>query len=373
MPDNDARFAATAKLQLVDGVALLQPDEQVFTAMLDGWRNQQLSRRLASATVEARLRTVRAFADHALAYPWHWRPQHVDDYFTDLRAVRRLRSSTLRGYQNAIRLFCAYLTDPAYGWTGECETRFGTHPSQVVHEWNAATHVQDNESDPARRAFTRSELQQLFDYADDQVARIRADGRKGWLSAFRDATILKITYAYGLRRNEVRMLDVADFSTNPHAAEFGDYGVCHIRHGKAMNGSPPKRRSVLTVFPWTVDILEEWSALRTRFGRPRSPALWPTEKTDRIGVCWLDQRFAAYRAALNLPTELDFHSLRRSYITHLIEDGWDALFVQQQAGHEHASTTSLYTCVSSNFRTRTLRKALDATTDAALNTIRRDP
>ena len=39
----------------------------------------------------------------------------------------------------------------------------------------------------------------------------------------------------------------------------------------------------------------------------------------------------------------DLHSLRRSYVTHLIEAGWDPLFVQQQAGHEHASTTAIYT------------------------------
>jgi hypothetical protein len=39
--------------------------------------------------------------------------------------------------------------------------------------------------------------------------------------------------------------------------------------------------------------------------------------------------------------------------------------MQQQVGHEHASTTSIYTCVSSDFRTRTLRRALDQTLDAA--------
>ena len=65
---------------------------------------------------------------------------------------------------------------------------------------------------------------------------------------------------------------------------------------------------------------------------------------------------------------MDFHSLRRSYVTHLIEAGWDALFVQQQAGHEHASTTSIYTCVSSDYRTRTLRTALDQTIAAAAGT-----
>lgn len=70
---------------------------------------------------------------------------------------------------------------------------------------------------------------------------------------------------------------------------------------------------------------------------------------------------------LNLEPGLDLHSLRRSYATHLIEDGWDALFVQQQMGHDHASSTALYTCVSSDFRIRTLRRALDAAMDAALS------
>jgi integrase len=55
-----------------------------------------------------------------------------------------------------------------------------------------------------------------------------------------------------------------------------------------------------------------------------------------------------------------------SYATHLIEDGWDAKFVQDQLGHDHASTTSLYTCVSSDYRVRTLRRVLNATIKDAL-------
>ena len=60
------------------------------------------------------------------------------------------------------------------------------------------------------------------------------------------------------------------------------------------------------------------------------------------------------------------HCLRHSYATHLIEDGYDPLFVQQQVGHSHASTTALYTSVSSDFRTRTLRRALDSSISRAL-------
>ena len=97
-----------------------------------------------------------------------------------------------------------------------------------------------------------------------------------------------------------------------------------------------------------------------------SPALWPSERGPRVGVSRLNKRFGDYRDALGLAGGLDFHSLRRSYVTHLLEDGWDPLFVQHQVGHEQASTTAIYSCVSSDFRTRTLRAALDATMNAAL-------
>ena len=92
------------------------------------------------------------------------------------------------------------------------------------HEWNTAVHVQDAEGDPRKRAFTRDELQALFDYTDDQVTVIRAAGRKGWLAAFRNAALFKVAYGYGLRRTETAMLDLADFGANPHAPEFGELG-----------------------------------------------------------------------------------------------------------------------------------------------------
>ena len=60
------------------------------------------------------------------------------------------------------------------------------------------------------------------------------------------------------------------------------------------------------------------------------------------------------------------HCLRHSYVSHLIEDGVDPLFVQQQVGHCYASTTALYTSVSSDFRNRALRAALDRSIQAAL-------
>ena len=111
--------------------------------------------------------------------------------------------------------------------------------------------------------------------------------------------MFKTAYAFGLRHNETRMLDAADFGRNPHGTEFGEFGLCRVRFGKAKKGSPPKRRSVLTVFGWTPDILEEWfTEVRPRFGTDGNPAAWPSERGLWVGCQRIDSRFIAYRQAL---------------------------------------------------------------------------
>lgn len=355
----------SGRVFLVDSVTPLHPEEQTVEDMITGWRNQQLCRNLQLGTIEQRQQVVVRFIDYTNEYPWAWTPSMVEEYFGDLRSIRRIAHSTIRSYQTSLKLFCSYISNPDYGWDRLCESRFGTHPAQVFFEWNTAAHVQDNEQTPAKRAFTKTELQLLFDHSDTQVETIAATGRKGGLPAYRDAVMLKLAYSYGLRFNEVRHLQSVDFARNPHAREFGRFGVLNVRYGKAKRGSPPKRRSVLTVFDWTPEIVEDWLT----HGQPHLDAgldLFPSERGALVAESTLIRRFRRYCTELQLSPGLDLHSLRRSYATHLIEDGWDPLFVQQQMGHEHASTTSLYTCVSSDFRTRTLRRALDATVRDAL-------
>jgi len=227
-------------LYLAGALPLLRPDEQIFEAMLEGWRDQQLSRNLKTETIYSRETDVRRFHSFTNDYPWNWRPMDLEQFTAELRGGRRALS-TVRAVQSSIRLFCEFTADPRYQWTAVCTELFGTHPAQICFEWNTAQHSSDHEGRPQRRALTKPELQNLFDYADDQVDLARRSGHKGWQAALRDATALKTTYAWGLRRREATMLDPADFGTNPHAAEFGAYGVLYVRWGKANKGSPPKR------------------------------------------------------------------------------------------------------------------------------------
>ena len=328
--------------------------------------HQQRRRNLGRDTIAGRVRLVQRFVEHTNEFPWMWTPALVEEFFSDLRSVKRCKQSTVRRYQNALRLFCSYVSDPDYGWDRVCEQRFGTHPGQVFFEWNTAVHVQDNEQSPTKRAFTKRELQDFFDHADDQVSLIAASARKGWLPAYRDATMFKIGYSYGPAVQRTAPSADGGFLRQCPRRRVRRLRVVQVRYGKAKKGSPPKRRGVLTVFKWTPEVIADWLAHGQRC-MTDGLDLFPSERGALVAENTLLRRFRRYCRGSGVVRRIDLHSLRRSYATHLIEDGWDAKFVQDQMGHDHASTTSLYTCVSSDYRVSTLRRVLDTTINTALS------
>jgi integrase len=299
-------------LELVSGVSLLREEDAVVEAMLEGWAKQQLGGRgLGVKTVKRRQAVVRQFLRFTNEYPWCWTAAHLDEWSADLIGVRRRAKSTMRNYHDAMRGFEAYLTAPQYRWAEECEARFGTRPTRICFESNTTAHLVDYEGNPDRRPMTREELQRFFDYADDRVDRVMRLGRKGALSAYRDATVFKVIYGWGLRCTETAKLDVTDWYRSPHAPELGKLGMLEVRWGKASAGSAPRRRTVHSVMPWAVEAVEDYMVnVRPRYGFSDQPALWLTERGSRIRPRHIEERFAEYRDALKLPRELVPHCLR---------------------------------------------------------------
>jgi integrase/recombinase XerC len=366
--DRSAEVDAALARLFGEGVRPPRLEEAVFDAILAGWRAQQAARHLAPSTKREREATVRRFRADVERWPWEWRALDVDEWLEDLGGPpRRLVVSTLRGFQGALRAFLEYLTDERDPWAAICEREFGRRPVQVIDERNRIAHVTDFEGQPGRRPLTREELMAFLDFCDAQVHSRRALGRKGALAAFRDAALFKTIYAFGLRRQEAARPDVADFGENPHRASFGRYGTLSVRFGKASRGSAPKRRNVLTVFDWSVEVLVQYvEEVRPLYGRGEHPALWLTERGARIESVHVSKRSAELRDALGLAGELTVHSLRHSYVTHLIEDGFDELFVRMQVGHRFASTTALYTGVSGAYKNDAMRAALRTQLDGTL-------
>jgi site-specific recombinase XerD len=352
-------LAGAARLELVSGVAQLRPEAAMLEAMLRGWRAQQSARGLQEDTIVGREQLVRRFVEYTNEYPWAWGPAHVEEWTLSLTGERHLALSTIRGYQTDLRLFSEYLTDGRYGWATACEEEFGTHPVAVCHEWNTIAHLNEYEGSPEARPLTREELQRFLDYADEQVDQAVRGKRKGALTAYRDATVLKVIYGWGLRRTETAKLDLVDWGRNAETPEFGRYGMLHVRYGKAVRGQPPRRRNVASVMGWAVEAVEDYvENIRPRFGCGDHPALWVTERGGRIKPAEINARFVAYRDALGLPKETSPHSLRHSYVTHLTEDGVDRRFIQEQVGHRCDTSTAIYTHVSGDFMNTALRKAL---------------
>ncbi|WP_243719721.1 tyrosine-type recombinase/integrase [Actinomadura sp. KC06] len=348
-------------MELVSGVVQLRPEDAMVEAMLRGWRAQQVARGLGEETVRKREGLVRGFMAFANEFPWAWSPGHLDEWSLHLTSERHLAPSTIRNYQGTLRLFNEYLIDGRYGWAVACEREFGpgNHPVAVVHEWNTIAHLSDYEGSPESRPFTRRELQRFLDYADDQVERAIRAKRKGALAAYRDATLFKVMYGWGLRRTETSKLDVVDWGRNPAAPEFGGYGMLNVRYGKAKRGQPPRRRNVASVMGWAVEAVEDYvENVRPRFGCGDHPALWVTERGGRVKPAEINARFVAYREALGLPSALVPHSIRHSYVSHLTEDGVDRRFIQVNVGHEVDSSTAVYTHVSDDFMNTALRRAL---------------
>ncbi|WP_234337123.1 tyrosine-type recombinase/integrase [Streptomyces xylophagus] len=330
--EQTADVPGTFRLIVPGNVRALDPGPTMFDAMLRGWEQQRRSRLLAKKTISDRLSLVRRFALFTATYPWEWTPEDVEAYFShQLSGASPLAHSTVRGQQGDLQMFCAFVSDRRYGWAAACDEVFGQAPVQVCHDWNTTDHVAEYEGRPGRPALTYDELQTLFDAADDLVELKRKRRRKEVLAAWRDTVMIKQVYAYGTRRRETSMLDLPDLRHNPRAKQYRRFGALEVRFGKAARGSPPKRRTVLTVpeVDWIVPVLEEWvDEVRGGFSPGAHPALWVTERRGRLGLRRLDEVFAAIRDHAGLPDELELHCLRHTYITHLIEFGYPERFVQ---------------------------------------------
>ncbi|WP_188192183.1 tyrosine-type recombinase/integrase [Nonomuraea sp. SYSU D8015] len=317
-------------------------EDALFEAMLDGWARQQRGAgRSQPSTIDFREHVVRRFARFAGAPPWQWSPEHVDKWISHLTGELRRAQSTVRSYQAALRLFCDYVAAPHSGWRAQCEARFGRAPEQVCPDADADGRLAGYHGDPGRRPMTREEVQRFLDYADDQVEAALRQGHKGALARYRDATLFKVVYAWGLRGSEASALDVTDFHPHPEAPDLGRFGSLYIRSGRRVRDLPPRRRTVVSVMPWAVEAVKDYLAeVRPRYRSSLRPAMWPTERGGRVRTREIEDRFAAYRDALGLDRALTPHCMRSAYMAHLLADGASLAFVQEQVGHRFAVTTA---------------------------------
>lgn len=170
------------------------------------------------------------------------------------------------------------------------------------------------ETVPAGRSITQGELAALLNTCGQDVTGIR------------DAAIISLLYAGGLRRAEVVNLTLADYDA--------------VNGRLRVKGKRNKERLV-PVVNGAAAALADWLAVR---GDEPGALFVGAGNKQRGGKLTTQAIFAMLKmraAAAGIP-ELSPHDFRRTFVGDLLDAGADIVTVQKLAGHASVETTARY-------------------------------
>lgn len=144
-------------------------------------------------------------------------------------------------------------------------------------------------------------------------------------------SIFYVTYQLGLRSSEAIALEFTDIDWNR------DHIVISKSWCKKKKGFVPHKNGTSRIIPMNNQLKEFLLALKRTSGS--SNFVLPRNKN------WLGGRatriLQEYQKKLNIKLT-NYHSLRASFITHLLRSGLDIIRVQAMVGHRELSTTQRY-------------------------------
>jgi integrase/recombinase XerC len=180
--------------------------------------------------------------------------------------------------------------------------------------------------------------------ADDNRSGRNSRGGPEAELALRDAAIMELLYATGIRVSELCGLDVDDL----------DDGRNTVR----VLGKGGRERTVPVGLP-AVRAVAAWRrAGRPALARPGSgPALFLGARGGRLDPRTARRVVHACLAAVAGVPESGPHGLRHAAATHLLEGGADLRSVQEILGHASLASTQIYTHVSAERLTAAYRQA----------------
>ena len=152
----------------------------------------------------------------------------------------------------------------------------------------------------------------------------------------RDRSMFELTYASGLRAEEVVNLDVASLEPDEEEVRVEGKGG----RTRVLPAGEPAWRA-----------LDEYlrrgrPALAEQTDRPE-PALFLSKTGRRLSTSDVRRRLRLATRRATLDAGVSPHTLRHSFATHLLEGGADLRAIQELLGHVSISTTQTYTRVES--------------------------
>jgi len=165
--------------------------------------------------------------------------------------------------------------------------------------------------------------------ADERAALLQACREDPGPAGLRDAAMIALLYACGLRRAELVRLDVGDYEPVSGALRI---------HGKR------RKQRLVYVLNGAADELQDWLAIR---GDDPGPLLWRIRRGGHLQPGDRLTGQAVYhvvtqRAQQAGVDKLSPHDFRRTFVGDLLDAGADIVTVQGLAGHASPTTTARY-------------------------------
>jgi integrase/recombinase XerD len=274
----------------------------------------------------------------------------IDAYLDHLRVERGLSKNTLEAYAHDLNQLASRLGDDAHAGdisegdiaallAANVRTGLGARSSmrqlsairglfkflvreRAVERDPCALLVQPRLSRRLPRALSREDVLAIIDKPDVSKPR-----------GARDAAMLHLLYACGLRVSELCALKVGDLDR--------ERGVVHVR------GKGDKRRLVPigeVALSLTVSYLNAGRARWVKKATPSVIFLSPSGRALTRQALW--KIIKRYARAAGVTAPVAPHKMRHSFATHLLQGGADLRAVQAMLGHADLGTTEIYTRIA---------------------------
>jgi integrase/recombinase XerD len=238
-------------------------------------------------------------------YPWTTVGLDLlNDYIGNLRGFKGYRDTTTARKVAAIRSFFGYLSE-----------------NGTINE------------DPTESLGSPRVGRALPKYLseDEVTSLLEAAYRVGGNEGQRDATIMELLYATGLRVGELVSLNVQDI----------DLQESYIR----CWGKGSKER-IAYLYPKALSEIKRYlNEARTALvgSRKGEPALFVNHRGERLTRQWIWIIMKTFGERAGIGHRITPHTLRHSFATHLLQNGASLRHVQELLGHSSISTTQVYT------------------------------
>jgi integrase/recombinase XerD len=239
--------------------------------------------------------------------PEVWRLVDIDllnAYITDLRDNRHYRDTTTARKVAAVRSFFGYLSSNGF---------ISEDPTANLGSLRVGRSVP--------KFISEADIRQLLETAADTGT---PEGR-------RDASILELLYATGLRVSELVALNVQDIN---------------FEEGFIRTWGKGSKERIVYLYP------EALANLRVYVGGARvalleqkrgQTAMYVNQRGERLTRQWVWNILKTSAKKAGIDPNITPHTLRHSFATHLLQNGASLRHVQELLGHSSISTTQVYT------------------------------